>query len=392
MSAAREADGVHRVIGECGLAETAVDEATALELYRDMVRAREFDERAVALQRRGWMSGYPPYRGQEASQVGTAHALARGDWLAPTYRSNALQIARGVPMSDVLLFRRGHPEFHSDHDLPHLPQAVPIATQIPHAVGLGMALNYRRGDLAPDTDADTDGDRRPRSALDTRDSPAAIGPEESPADRTAVCCYLGDGATSEGDFHEGLNFAGVFDAPVVFLCENNGWAISLPRERQTAAATLAGKASAYGFDGGRVDGNDPIAVFEFVRAALGSARAGRPVLVESLTYRQGAHTTSDDPSRYRDGSDLPEWRTRDPTERYEAYLREEGVLDDETVTTVAEEAAAEFDDAVDAAEAVPDPAASDVFDPVYAELPPRLRRQRGELLDRHPEKDQSSET
>jgi len=399
LSADADCRGVHRVIGECGLAETAVDEATAVELYRDMVRAREFDERAVALQRRGWMSGYPPFRGQEASQVGTAHALAARDWLAPTYRSNALQIARGVPMSDVLLFRRGHPEFHSDHDLPHLPQAVPIATQVPHAVGVGMALNYRRGDLVSDAEEDTGGDgagdaddRRPRSALDTRDTPAAIGPDAPPADRTAVLCYLGDGATSEGDFHEGLNFAGVFDAPVLFLCENNGWAISLPRERQTASATLAGKASAYGFDGGRVDGNDPIAVFEFVRAALETARSGEPVLVESLTYRMGAHTTSDDPSRYREEPDLPEWRTRDPLERYEEYLREEGVVDDETVAAAATAAAEELDAAIEAAEAVPDPPASAVFDPVYAALTPRVRRQRAETLDRHPGENQSSET
>ncbi len=373
---------MYRIVGEQSLDEAGVDEERALSLYRDMVRARTFDDQAVALQRRGWMSGYPPFRGQEASQVGTAHALAEGDWLAPTYRSNALQIARGVPMSDVLLFRRGHAEFHSDHDLPHLPQAVPIATQIPHAAGIGMALNYRRGELAP---GDTGDDRAPRSALDTLDTPEAMAPDDADTDeaRTAVACYLGDGATSEGDFHEGLNFAGVFGAPVLFLCENNGWAISLPRERQTASATLAGKASAYGFDGGRVDGNDPLAVLEFVRAALQRVRAGRPVLVESLTYRQGAHTTSDDPSRYRDEADLPDWRTRDPIERYEAFLREQGVLDDETVAAVADEAETEVDEAVETAEAVPDPGPEEVFDPVYADLPPRLRRQRAAVLERY---------
>ncbi len=370
---------MHRVIGERSLAATSVDEETALSLYRDMVRARQFDERALALQRRGWMSGYPPFAGQEASQVGTAHALGERDWLAPTYRSNALQIARGVPMSDVLLFRRGYPEFHSDHDLPHLPQAVPIATQIPHAVGLAMAMNYRDGTMLPADDGD-----EPRSALDTLDSLAAMAPDDpTDGDRSAVACYLGDGATSEGDFHEGLNFAGVFGAPVLFLCENNGWAISLPRERQTASATIAGKASAYGFDGGQVDGNDPLAVLEFVRAALDRVRAGQPVLVESLTYRQGAHTTSDDPSRYREAAaDLPDWRTRDPVKRYEAFLREEGVLDDETVAAVETAAEEELAAAVETAESVPDPDPADVFDPVYETLPPRLRAQREAVLER----------
>ncbi|MEF8855454.1 MAG: pyruvate dehydrogenase (acetyl-transferring) E1 component subunit alpha, partial [Haloarculaceae archaeon] len=308
------------------------------DLYRDVVRARTFDERAISLQRQGWMSSYPPFEGQEASQVGAAHAMAAADWLFPTYRSNAMQFARGVPMSDVLLFRRGYAEFASDHDVPVFPQAVPIATQIPHATGIGMAANYRDADHA-------------------------------------VLCYFGDGATSEGDFHEGLNFAGVFEAPVVFFCENNGWAISMDERAQTASATIAQKADAYGFEGVRVDGNDPIAVFETVAEALETARSREPVLVESLTYRQGAHTTSDDPSRYRDEEDLPDWRTADPLERYEDYLRDQGVLDDRTIESIASEAEAEVDDAVEAAEATPEPDPEAVFDPVYAEGTPRLVEQ-----------------
>ena len=162
---------MHRVIGERDLESTQFDADDARSLLRDMIRARRFDERAVALQRRGWMSGYPPFAGQEATQVGAAHALAADDWLFPTYRSNAMQLARGVPMSDLLAFRRGHPEFTSDHDLPIFPQAVPIATQLPHAVGAGMAADY--------------------------------GDEDH-----AIVCDFGDGATSEGDFHEAMNFAG----------------------------------------------------------------------------------------------------------------------------------------------------------------------------------------
>lgn len=341
---------MHRTIGERDLSETPFSPEVARACYRDMVRARRFDERALALQRRGWMSGYPPYKGQEASQVGAAHAMAEDDWLFPTYRSNAMQIARGVPMSDIFLFRRGRAEYASDHDVPNFPQAVPIATQIPHATGAGMAMNY----------ADDDG---------------------------AVVCYFGDGATSEGDFHEGLNFAGVFETPTVFLCENNGWAISLPEHRQTASDTIAQKAEAYGFSGGRVDGNDPLAVREMVGSALEAARNGEPTLVETLTYRQGAHTTSDDPSRYRDDEDqYPEWRTADPIERYESYLREQGVLDDEFVETVEAETEAELEDAIETAESVEPADPADVFGHVYDDLPSGLAAQQEQLqsyLDRH---------
>ncbi len=341
---------MHRVIGERSIDESTVDEDRARALYRDVVRTRKFDDRSLALQRRGWMSGYPPFRGQEASQVGAAHAMEGDDWLFPTYRSNALQIARGVPMSDIFLFRRGHPEYHSDHDVPVFPQAVPIATQIPHAAGAGMGSNYTEGD-----------------------------------DAMLVC--FGDGATSEGDFHEGMNFAGVFDAPVVFFCENNDWAISLPRDRQTAAESIAVKAQAYGFEGVQVDGNDPLAVYETVSDALYSARAGDPVLVESLTYRQGAHTTADDPSRYRDETpDLPEWRTRDPLERYEEFLRNEGVVDDEFVERVHEEADEELTEAVEEAESVPSADSDDVFDYVFAEPTPEIEAERAvldEFLARH---------
>jgi pyruvate dehydrogenase E1 component alpha subunit len=343
---------MHRVIGERDLSETPFDADEALAMYRDVVRARRFDERALALQRRGWMSGYPPFEGQEASQVGAAHAMAEEDWLFPTYRSNAMQLALGVPASDILLFRRGLAEYHSGHDRPVFPQAVPIATQIPHAAGAGMAANYREADHA-------------------------------------VVCYLGDGATSEGDFHEGLNFAGVFDAPVLFFCENNGWAISMPRERQTASESIAVKADAYGIEGVQVDGMDPLAVREMLSSVLDSVRAGEPALVESLTYRRGPHTTSDDPSRYREDDDLPEWRTGDPLDRYERYLREQGVLDDETVDAVARAAEDWIDEAVETADAVADPDPSEVFDSVYADLPPRLRDQREAVLARA---DQSSET
>ncbi|MFC6733613.1 thiamine pyrophosphate-dependent dehydrogenase E1 component subunit alpha [Haladaptatus sp. DYSN1] len=341
---------MNRIVGERPLAETPFSPDEARAMLEDMVRARRFDERAIALQRRGWMSGYPPHAGQEASQVGAAHAMAADDWLFPTYRSNAMQLARGVPTSDLLLFRRGHAEFHSGHDIPIFPQTVPIATQIPHATGVGMAAKLRG------------------------------------ATHAVVCCF-GDGATSEGDFHEGLNFAGVFGTPTVFFCENNNWAISMRRDKQTAAPTIAQKAVAYGFEGVQVDGNDPLAVCETVRDALTAARAGTPVLIESLTYRQGAHTTSDDPSVYRDEDEaLPEWRTADPLDRFEAYLGEQGVIDDSFVPAATARANEELTAAVEYAASIPTPGRDNVFDYVYAQLTPRLSRQKSalrEFTERH---------
>jgi len=334
---------MHRVLGERDL--SAVDSDLARRLLCEMVRARIFDERAFALQRQGWMSGYPPFRGQEASQVGAATAMADGDWLVPTYRTNAAQLTRGVPMADILRFRRGYPEFGSDHDLSILPQAVPIASQIPHAVGVGMAATHR------DTDE-------------------------------AVLCYFGDGATSEGDFHEGLNFAGVFEAPVVFFCENNGWAISTPESAQTASDTIAKKADAYGIEGVRVDGNDPLATYEVVTEALSMAREGRPVLVESLTYRQGPHTTSDDPGRYADRETFPEWRTADPIERFEAALGEAGIVDEgfiEDTRGRAEETFAAAKREAETADSIRDP--EDLFDSVYEMAPPIFEAQRRELSE-----------
>lgn len=335
---------MHRVIGERDLDETSVSPETARELLRDVVLARTFDERAVSLQRRGWMATYPPFRGQEATQIGAARAMSEEDLLVPTYRSNAMQIARGVPLSDLLLFRRGYPEFHSGHDVADFPQATPVGTQIPHATGAGMAATYRETDQA-------------------------------------VVCSFGDGATSVGDFHEGLNIAGVFGAPVLFLCENNGWAISFPRERQTASATIAQKARAYGFDGHQVDGNDPLAVLELVGAALERVRERTPVLVECLTYRQGAHSTSDDPSRYEDRAEFPDWRTRDPLPRYAEYLHEQGAIEDGFVAEAREEAEAAMDAAVESAEAVPEPDPDELFEHVYAGPTPRLTAQRGRLCE-----------
>ena len=331
---------MHRLIGERDLASTRLDAAAARAILRDVVRARRFDERSISLQRRGWMSGYPPFRGQEGSQVGAAHAMAEDDWLAPTYRSIPMLLARGVPMTDLLVYRRGGEEYHSGHDVPILPQAVPIATQIPHAAGVGMAMNYEGAD-------------------------------------DAVVCYFGDGATSEGDFHEGLNFAGVFGAPVVFFCENNGWAISVPEARQTASDSIAAKAAAYGFEGIQVDGTDPFAVHEAMALSLERVRGGEPVLLESMTYRHGPHSTADEPSRYLpEEPDVPEWRRADPIDRAEAYLVEQGAIEDGFVESVRDEADEEISSAVEEAEAQSLGSPDDVFEYVYEDLPSELGAQR----------------
>ena len=357
----RDPDERVQVLDEAGRVREGVDvpdltEDELVEMYEQMRLVRRFDERAVSLQRQGRMGTYPPLSGQEAAQVGSAHALADDDWVFPSYREHGVGLVRGLSLERTLLYWMGHEQGnYMPEDVNIFSVAVPIATQIPHATGAAWASKLQ-------------------------------------GEEKAFVCYFGDGATSEGDFHEGLNFAGVFDTPNVFFCNNNQWAISVPRERQTASATLAQKATAYGFEGVQVDGNDPLAVHETVSEALADARAGEPVLVESLTYRQGAHTTSDDPDRYRpEDEDLPEWRTADPVERFESYLREQGVVDDEFVADCREDAEAELDDAVETAEAVGEPDVDELFDYVYEERTPRIDEQRDwlhEWLEDHDPQEQ----
>jgi pyruvate dehydrogenase E1 component alpha subunit len=313
-----------------------VDAELALQMYRDMVFLRTFDERALNLQRQGRIGTFPPSLGQEAAEVGAAHAIRRSDWLVPSYRDHGALFVHGVPPENILLFAMGRTPSLSVA-VKALPTAIPIATQLPHAVGLAMAARkLGRDDVA--------------------------------------LTFFGDGATSEGDFHEALNFAGVFRAPVIFFCQNNGWAISVPRSRQTASETLAQKAVAYGIAGVRVDGNDVFAVYRVVREAAERARRGDgPTLVEAETYRLGPHTTADDPTRYRPESEWEQWRReRDPLQRLAGFLKRQGWLDEETDAAVREEAQIRVQAAVEAAEAVPRPAARDMFVHVFATLPARL--------------------
>jgi pyruvate dehydrogenase E1 component alpha subunit len=325
--------------------EPKLEAAFLLKLYRAMVLGRRFDERLLALQRQGRIGTFAPISGQEASQLGAVAALEDTDWMVPSFRETAAEIWRGRPLESVILAFGGYNE-GADIDPGHnMPVSVPVGSQMLHAVGIAWACRYREKDAVALT-------------------------------------FFGDGATSEGDFHEAMNFAAVLQAPVVLVCQNNHWAISVPRARQTRAATLAQKAVAYGMPGIQVDGNDVLAVFTAVQEAVARARAGDgPTLVECVTYRMQMHTTADDPKRYRRDEDVEAWRARDPIRRFEKYLQQRKVLDKKKIETVAEEVLAQIQAAVDQAEesmkSLGDPL--EMFDHAYAEAPPYLEAQRAEL-------------
>jgi pyruvate dehydrogenase E1 component alpha subunit len=326
-----------------------VPDDLALAIHRAMLLARRFDERMLRLQRQGRIGTFAPVSGQEASQIGAMAALREDDWFVPSFRETAAAIWRGTPLPSILLYTAGYNEGGAvPEDAHDLPIAIPVATQIPHAVGLAYAARYRK------------------------------------TDEVAIT-FFGDGATSEGDFHEALNFAGVFATPTIFLCQNNQWAISVPREDQTRSRTLAQKALAYGVPGIQVDGNDVLAVLAATREAAARAREGEgPTMIECVTYRLSVHTTADDPSKYRDEEEVEEWLRRDPIPRFQGYLKDRGLLSDEDVEGLEKEIGHEIDqawnEAQDRMERLDDPTA--IFEHHYAELPPYLAGQREEMLRR----------
>src|SRR5712691_4982022 len=312
-------------------------------LYRAMLLGRRLDERMVRLQRQGRVGTFAPIKGQEASQIGSVFSLRRTDWMVPSFRETAAMLWRGWPIEKLLLFFAGHLEGGQPApDQRDLPITIPVATQLPHAVGLAYAAQYRGDDVV-------------------------------------VMAFFGDGATSEGDFHEALNFAGVWHVPIVFVCQNNQWAISVPIKKQTHSRTLAQKALAYGFPGIQVDGNDVLAVYAASREAVERARRGDgPTLIECITYRLGMHTTSDDPTKYRSAEEVAAWERKDPLTRFSAYLRKKNLLEEGLEAQVD----AEIAEAVQRFEASPPADPLTMFDHVYAELPPDLKAQR-ESLARH---------
>jgi len=314
-------------------------------LYRAMVAARLYDRKGSALQRQGRLATYAPFEGQEAAQIGSAAALRSDDWMVATYRDAAAMWFHGYPWALLLLGRMGDERGGSPPEgVPILPPSITVGAHMLHAVGLAWAATLQA------------------------------------QDRLAIT-YFGDGATSEGDFHEAMNFAGVYRAPVVFLCENNLYAISLRRDRQTASETIATKAVGYGMPGVLVDGNDLFAVYRATAAAVSRARSGGgPTLIEALTYRLGPHTTADDPGRYRDPEEEAEWRSRDPLARIRRFLAQQGAWDDAWQQEIEREESSGIEAAVAAAEALPLQGPEEIFEAMFAEMTQQLREQQRELL------------
>jgi pyruvate dehydrogenase E1 component alpha subunit len=340
--------GLRRVIGDGGsLADGEVEglsERDLLELYRRLVLMRTYDERSLVYHRQGRIGTYAIFYNHEAMQVGSVYALARDDWIFPSYRESAIGLLRGMPPATVLSWWRGHPAgWWNPLDYNVASICVPIATHVPHAAGLAWGKRLR-------------------------------------GEQTCAIAYFGDGATSEGAFHEGANFAGVFRAPLVLFCNNNPWAISTPLEAQTAAPTLADKAIGYGMPAIRVDGGDVLACFEATREAVERARAGDgPTFVEAVTYRAAPHATADDPRAYIDQERVEEERRNECLGRYEGYLRRLGVLTDDFAEQARTEAAEAMRQGIAVAESEPQADRGLVFEHAYAELTDALRRDLDEL-------------
>jgi pyruvate dehydrogenase E1 component alpha subunit len=324
--------------------EPALSDGDLRRLYALMVLTRVADRKALNLQRQGRLGTFASSLGHEACQVGAAFGLRPEDWAFPYFRDLGLYLTIGFPLASYYHYWMGNEAgLTSPPGLNLFPLSITVAAQIPQAAGAGMAANYLKKSLA-------------------------------------VLATCGDGATSEGDFHEGLNFAGVFRTPNVFVCYNNQWAISTPRSRQTASATIAQKALAYGLPGIQVDGNDVLAVLAAVGEGLDRARTGKgPSFIEAVTYRMGHHTTSDDATRYRDEAEVKEWAGRDPLDRFRAYLKGKGLWDEAAEKAVMEKSAADVEAAVAEAEARPAASAEDIFAWTFKDMPPRLAAQLAEL-------------
>jgi TPP-dependent pyruvate/acetoin dehydrogenase alpha subunit len=318
-------------------------------LYEGMVRSRLMDSRGMSLQRQGRISFYVPAFGEEAAQIGSAAALSEGDWIFPCYREAGAALYHGLPLQFLIdqVFGNGNDLLKGRQMPNHFGMArvnfavasSPVGTQIPQAVGAAWAFKLRQ-------------------------------------ERKVALVYFGDGATSTGEFHTGLNTAGVHRLPAVFLCKNNQYAISTPVDQQTASETLAVKAVAYGIPGIRVNGNDVLAVYGAVAAAVARARSGGgPTLIEVVTFRMGPHTSADDPSRYRTDEEAEEWGKTDPIAQFCAYLEATGLWGAVAEAALRQQVEVEIQAAVRAAESAPTPALETLVEDVYAEVPRHLREQ-----------------
>lgn len=351
-------DDVVRVLATDGTLDPQNDPGLAAEelvhLYRHMLLTRMVDERLVTLQRQGRIGFHIGSLGEEAAIIGSAYAMRKQDWLFPCYREFGAALLRGMQLQRYVdnmfgnandpVKGRQMPDHYTCRAAQFGSVSSPIGTQITQAVGFAWAARIQKQDVV-------------------------------------TLAYFGEGATSSNEFHNGLNFAGVFKAPTVFLCRNNGWAISVPVERQTASRTFAEKGIAYGIPGVRVDGNDLLAVISVTRDAVRRASAGEgPTLIEAITYRMGGHSTSDDPTRYRDKSVLDPWTERDPLTRIKRYLDKQGLFTDAEEQRFRSEVEARLREAVEAAEKTPGPALETLFEDVFGVLPWHLKEQRDALI------------
>ena len=328
-------------------AKSRMDEELLLEALRWMIKSRLYDQRAIALQRQGQFGVFSPGLGQEASIIGSAMALDRTrDWIVPQYRELMATIHHGLPLEVITaqyLGKIGPARIPEGVNV--LPNQVSIAAQLPQATGFAWGLRMRGQD-------------------------------------SVVMTFIGDGGSSEGDFHEALNLAGVVRAPIVFFMQNNQWAISTSRRVQSGTKSFSLRAAGYGFEGIEVDGNDVMAVYDAACEAVERARGGGgPTLIEAVTYRMSFHNTTDNPSRYEDPKEHDEARSRDPIERVQRYLAALGLWDEKKATAMTDEVREENERALQLAYAADAPRPDDVFANVYADLPPRVARQKAEFLN-----------
>ncbi len=325
--------------------EPHINHEELIRLYRFMVLCRVLDERMILMQRQGRLGTFAPCRGQEATQIGYIQPLRQEDWVVPSYRAPGAQLWRGWSIEQVLLFWNGY-ELGAcpPKDVNDLPIVIPVGSHPSLAVGIGMAMNIR-------------------------------------GEKKVVLTAFGDGSTSEGDVLEAFNFAGVYQAPVVFVCENNQYAISMPRSMQTRSETIAQKAIAFGFDGVKVDGNDILAMMIATQAAVDKARqGGGPTLIEAFTYRLEMHTTADDPKKYRSDEEVKAWEKKCPILRFEKYLGNKGALDEGRIADIRKDVDQEVKRAVESFEKMCVPAPEKLFDYTYETLPPELQEQKQEFL------------